>query len=316
MADVETILHAMLDRSRKKLILASALSNAVYTYLFAQKRVEMEDGGPDITNPLIVGRNPNITSMQYYDTVPVNQTDEFDTVKYLQSRVVGSVIISDQEQDENQGASVIFKIMEGKVKALDESIKEKFSDYVMGTGQGTDPNGLANLIPDDPTTGSIGGINLAEESQFRTSSYDFAGTLDANNIEEAFDDVFLDLTRNGESPSVIFSGRNIFRLHRTAARDKMQISLSETGIGKKLVNLGVVGTTHQGTPLLFDEKLPANKCYFVNDKYMMIHILKGVNMKIKKLVAPWNTDAAGRRTVWQGQLCTWRNDRTHAVVTN
>ena len=142
MATLDTVVHAMLTRSRKKLMLASALSNAVYAYLFASKRVITEDGGPSITNPLIVGRNPNITSMEYYDPVPVAQTSEFTTVQYTMSRVVGTVIISDQEQDENKGSAVIFKILEGKIKALDESIKEKFSDYLVSTGAGTDPNGL------------------------------------------------------------------------------------------------------------------------------------------------------------------------------
>jgi hypothetical protein len=39
-------------------------------------------------------------------------------------------------------------------------------------------------------------------------------------------------------------------------------------------------------------------------------------MKIKQLVAPWSMDATGRRVVWEGQLCTWRNYRTHAFLTN
>jgi hypothetical protein len=306
----------MLTRSRKKLMLASALSNTVYAYLFAQKRVHMEDGGPSITNPLITGRNPNIASMSYYDTVPVAQTNEFDTVSYTMARVVGTVIISDQEMDENKGNSVIFKILEGKITALDESIKEKFSDYLVSTGAGTDPNGLPNLIPDDPTTGSVGGINLATEPQFRPSVYNFAGALNANNIEEAFDDVLMDLTRNSEKPDVIFAGRNIYRLHRTAARDKMQISLDSSGTGKALVNLGIVGTTHQGTPLLFDEKLDPNTAYFINSKYLSLHILSGVNMKVKQLTAPWNVDAIGRRIVWEGQLCAWRMHRTHGKILN
>lgn len=316
MASVETITHAMLTRSRKKLMLASALSNAVYAYLFAQKRVVMEDGGPSITNPLITGRNPNIASMSYYDTVPVAQTNEFDTVSYTMARVVGTLIISDQEVDENKGNSVIFKILEGKITALDESIKEKFSDYLVSVGAGTDPNGLPNLIPDDPTTGSVGGINLALEPQFRPSVYNFAGTLNANNIEEAFDDVLLDLTRGNEKPNVMFAGRNIYRLHRTAARDKMQISLGATGVGKSLINLGIVGTTHQGTPLIFDEKLDPNTVYFINDKYLSLHILSGVNMKVKQLTAPWNVDAVGRRIVWEGQLCVWRQHRTHGKILN
>lgn len=322
MATLDTVVNAMLTRSRAKLIMASAISGTVSAYLHAKKRVVVEDGGPQISNPLITGLNPNVTSMQYYDTVPVNQTNEFITVNHFMSRVVGSLIISDQEEDENQGRAAIFKIIKGKIMALDESISRQFAAYHTSVGAGTDPNGLGNLIPVDPTSGSVGGISMAAESQWRTSAYDFAGTLTPENIEEAFDDITeLDLNRStdGQSspqPTVIFAGRNIYRMHKAAARDKQHIDLQATGTGKKLVNLGIVGTTHNGIPLLFDEKLLPNVAYFVNDGYMTLHVLRGVNMKIKKLVAPWSMDATGRRVVWEGQLCTWRNYRTHAYLTN
>jgi hypothetical protein len=322
MAALDTVINAMLTRSRAKLIMASAISGTVSAYLHAKKRVIIEDGGPSITNPLIVGLNPNVTSMQYYDQVPVNQTNEFTTVSYSMSRVVGSLIISDQEEDENQGRAAIFKILKGKIMALDESISRQFASYHTSIGAGTDPNGLGNLIPADPTTGSVGGISLATESQWRSSSYDFAGTLTPENIEEAFDDIIeLDLNRSSDGqtspqPTVIFAGRNIYRMHKAAARDKGVIQLKDTGTGKQLVNLGITGTTHNGKPLLFDEKLSANTAFFINEEYLTLHILRGVNMKIKQLVAPWNTDASGRRVVWEGQLCSWRQYRTHAYLTN
>lgn len=322
MATLDTVVHAMLTRSRGKLIMASAISSTVSTYLHAKKRVIVEDGGPSITNPLIVGLNPNVQSMQYYDTLNIAQTDEFTTVSYNMSRVVGSLIISDQEEDENQGRAAIFKIISGKIKALDESISRQFATYHTSVGTGTDPNGLGNLIPADPTTGTVGGINLATESQFRSSSYDFGATLTPENIEEAFDDIIeLDLNRSNDGqqspkPTVIFAGRNIYRMHKAAARDKQQISLDSTGTGKKLVNLGIVGTTHNGVPLLFDEKLSANDAYFVNDAYLTLHVLRNTNMRVKKLIAPWNMDATGRRIVWEGQLCSWRQYRTHAYMTN
>lgn len=324
MAALDTVVNAMLERSRAKLIMASAISGTVSAYLHAKKRVVIEDGGPEIGNPLITGMNPNVTSMQYYDELPVDQTNEFTTVTYNMSRVVGTLIISDQEEDENQGRAAIFKIIKGKIMALDESISRQFATYHTAVGTGTDPNGLGNLIPADPTTGSVGNISMASEAQWRTSSYDFAGTLTPENIEEAFDDVLeLDLNRGTstsaetkQKPTVIFAGRNIYRMHKAAARDKVSIQLGETGFGKKLINLGIVGTTHGNVPLLFDEKLSANVAYFVNDAYLTLHILRGVNMKIKQLVAPWNVDAIGRRVVWEGQLCSWRQYRTHAYLTN
>ena len=121
---VADVLHSTLTKSRRKLVMASIKSNALMAWVFANDRVEYEDGGYNITNPLTVGRNPNVTSYRYYGSLPVNQTNEFTTVEYTMARVVGTVIISDQEQDENKGNAVIFKILEGKIKALDESIKE------------------------------------------------------------------------------------------------------------------------------------------------------------------------------------------------
>lgn len=313
---METVLNSTLTRSRKKLILASVKSNALMAWAFANGRVEYEDGGHEITNPLTLGRNPNVASYQYYDEVPVQQTNEFDTVTFNWSRVAGTVIISDQEQDENRGQAQIFKLMKAKMQVLEESIKDKFSSYLYASGAGTDPNGLAALIPDDPTTGSIGNISRVAETQWRTSSYDFNGNLDNTNIEEAFDDILLDMTMKGDKPDVILCGRNIYRHYRTAVRDKVVINMGDSNSGKKMMDLGFSGVKHQNTTMMYDEDCPVNYAYFINSTYLRLHILRHVNMKVKELVSPWNVDAIGRRTVWQGQWCIWKAFRTHGVLIN
>lgn len=313
---LETVIHSMLDKSRRKLILASIKSNAYMAWQFANDNVDIEDGGANITNPLTVGRNPNITSYQYYDQVPVAQTNEFTTLKYGWSRVAGTVIISDQEQDENQGETAIFKLLKAKLDVLEESIKEKFSTYLYGAGAGADPLGLASLIPDDPTTGTLGTIDRTTETQWRTSAYQFSGALDATNIEEAYDDVLMDLTLKGEKPDLILMGRNIVRTYRQAIRDKVVINLADTKGGKAMYDLGFEGFKHNGVTCLYDEDCGVNRAYFINSKYLRLHILKGVNMKTKELSAPWTIDAVGRRVVWQGNMCLWRAFRTHAVLRN
>lgn len=311
-----TVLASVLTKSRKKLIMASVRSNALMAWAFASDHVETEDGGYNITNPLTIGRNPNVTAYEYYDQLPVAQTNEFTTVEYRWSRVAGTVIISDQEEDENTGDAMIFKLMKAKLDVLEESIKEKFSEYLYAVGGGSDPLGLASLIPDDPTTGTLGTINRATENQWRTSSYNFAGGLDATNIEEAFDDVLLDLTLKSDKPDLILAGRNIYRTYRAACRDKVVFNLSDTSNGKRMMDLGFGGMSHQNIPLVYDEDCPVNKVYFINSKYLRLHILKGVNMKVKNLNSPWDTDASGSRVVWQGQWCLWKAYRTHGVILN
>ena len=315
MATLSTVIASTLQGSRKKLMMASIRSNALMAWAFASDRVEYEDGGYDISNPLIVGRNPNVTSYEYYDQLPVAQTSEFATVRYRWSRIAGTVIISDQEEDENKGDLAIFKLLTKKMEVLEESIKEKFSDYLYGAGGGVDPLGLASLIPDDPTTGTLGGVNRATETQWRTSSYDFAGGLNAGNIEEAFDDIIMDLTVKNDKPDLILAGRNIYRLYRAAVRDKTVIQITGQN-GKAMMDLGFDGVMHQKIPILYDEDCPVNKAYFINSKYLRLHILKGVNMKVKQLSAPWDTDAHGSRVVWQGQWALWNAFRRHAVLNN
>lgn len=311
-----TVLASVLTRSRKKLIMASVRSNALMAWAFASDRVEYEDGGYNITNPLTVGRNPNVSAYEYYDQLPIGQTNEFTTLAYTWSRVAGTAIISDQEEDENKGDSAIFKLMKAKLDVLEESFKEKFSEYLYAAGGGSDPLGIASLIPDDPTAGTLGGISRVTEPQWRTSSYAFAGTLDATNIEEAFDDVLLDLTLKGEKPDLILCGRSIYRLYRAAVRDKVVLNLSDTSNGKRMMDLGFGGLSHQNIPMLYDEDCPVTKVYFINSKYLRLHMLKGVNMRVKELNSPWDMDASGSRVVWQGQWCLWKAYRTHAVVTN
>jgi hypothetical protein len=313
---LNTVLNSTLTKSRRRLVMASIKSNSLMAWVFANDRVEYETGGYNITNPLTVGRNPNITSYRYYSPVPVNQTDEFTTIEYGYSRVAGTVIISDQEEDENKGETAIFKLMKEKMNVLEESIKDKFSTYLYGFGGGTDPNGLLALIPTDPTTGSLGGLSRAVETQWRTSAYIFAGGMDSTNIEEVFDDVLMDLTLKGDKPSVILVGRNIYRIYRQAVRDKFTMPLTEGKAGKRMFDLGFEGCLHNGIPMMYDEDCPVNYAYFINDTYLRLHMLRGVNMRVKELTAPWDTDAVGSRVVWQGQWCLWRAYRTHAVLTN
>lgn len=314
MSVLETVIHSTLTKSRKKLLFASIKANVLMAWMFSKDRVDIEDGGRNITNPLIVGRNPNVGTYEYYQPVPMAQTNEFATVEYTWSRFAGSLVISDQERDENQGETAIFKLLEKKMEVLEESISEKFSEYMYGAGAGTDPYGLAATVPDDPTTGTLGGINRGLETQWRTSAYDFAGTLDYENIEEVLDDIGLDLKQKSDKPDIIIAGRDRYRDYRAAVRDKVTIELGNLKSGKGIVDLGFEGISHNGTPIVYDEDCPVNKMYMINSKYLRLHILKGVNMKVKNLIAPWTVDAIGRRIVWQGQMCLWKAHRTHAVV--
>ncbi len=311
------IVHANLTQSRKKLVWALMKANPLYAWLTANGRMDGFSGGTEITNPLVYGRNPNIVSYSYYDELPLAQTNEFETVSYGWSRVAGSVIISQEEEDENQGETKIFDLVKTKMQVLEVSLQEKFSEYLYGSGAGKDPNGLGNLVPDDPTTGTLGGLSRVTNEWWRNSSYDFAGAIDSSNFEQAMDDIELDMTVKKKKPDVIFMGRDLWRIGKQAIRDKFTIDVAAgQSAEKKMYDLQFKGFTWGGIQIILDQDCDPDKMYWINSEFLRGAYLRKVNWVTKKLTAPWNVEASGSRIVWQGQFCTWNQYRSHAVVNN
>lgn len=321
---IETVLHSTLEKSRKKLMFAAVKANAFYAYAMASGKVEYEDGGREISNPLITNRNPNVQSYEYYDTLPVTETSEFSTIRYGWARVAGSVIISEQEIDENKGEAEIFKILKGKMQTLEETIKEKFGSFLYGEGAGKDPNGLKLLLPctsqqDAMTTGGLSrGIKYTDGSGEEVKPWQtmyVESEITPTNVEETFDDILMDMKQGKEGkPDLILCGKNIYRKYRKAIRDKVQILADGTFAGKKMYDLGFDGVTFGGVTMLYDEDCDADKAYIINSNYLKMHVLKHVNMKVKELSAPWTQDVIGRRIVWQGQMCLWKAHRAHCAI--
>ena len=320
MGAINTVLSSTLEtpRARKELIFAQLRATVLSSFLMEKKRVELEDGGFEITQPLVIGRNNNIAAYSYYDELPVNQTSELTKLRYGFARVAGTVIISNQEEDENRGQSEVVKIAKAKIETLKVSIAERFGgEYFYGIGAGKNPNGLGLLIPDDPTTGTVGGIDRATNEYWRTLSYQFNNTLDKTNISQAFRAVFLDMKAGKEEkPDGIIAGRNIYEMYADFLESKSSLAAATFGTLTSTADFGFEALKYGHVPVMYDPNCPDDKAYFINTRYLKLHVLRHVNMKVSKLSAPWIMDASGTRITWQGQLCLWKADRTQAVINN
>lgn len=320
MGAINTVLATTLETPKAKgeLIFAQLRATVLGSFLFEKKRIDYEDGGYEVTNPLVIGRNPNVTSFSYYDELPVNQTNELTKVRYGFSRVAGTVIVSNQEEDENMGKSMVAKIVEAKLETLKLSIAERFGgQYFYGLGTGKDPNGLGLLIPDDPTTGTVGGIDRATNEYWRTLSYQFNGSLNSSNISQAFRAAFLDMKAGKqEKPDGIICGRSIFEMYSDFLESKSSLAAAGFNVLTGTADFGFEALKYGNVPVMYDPNCPDEKAYLINTKYLRLHVLKHVNMKVSKLSAPWIMDASGTRITWEGQLCLWKADRTQAVINN
>lgn len=320
MGAINSVICTTLEKpyTRKELIYAQLRSTVLSSFLMQKKRIVFEDGGHEITNPLIVGRNPNIVAYDYYEELPVAQTNEFTKVRYGFARIAGTVIVSQQEEDENQGEAEVIKIAKAKIETLKISMQEKFGmEYMYGLGVGKNPNGLGLLIPDDPTTGVVGGIDRATNPYWRTASYQMNGTMTMSNISKVFRGVFLDAkaAEEGRFDGIIV-GRNIYDMYADFLESKSSLAAQDFSKLTGKADFGFDQLNFRGTPVMYDPNCPDDKAYFINTKYLRLHVMRHVNMKVSKLEAPWTMDANGTRITWEGQLCLWKADGSQAVVNN
>ena len=216
------------------------------------------------------------------------------------------------------GEQAVIKIAKAKLENLKVSLREKFGqDYMYGLGLGKNPNGLGLLIPDDPTTGVVGGIDRATNPYWRTGTYQMAGSMDSTNISKVFRGVFLDAkaAEEGKFDGIIV-GRNICDMYADFLESKSSLAAQDFSRLTGKADFGFDQLNFRGVPVMYDPNCAPDKAYFINTKYLRLHVMRHVNMKVAKLEAPWVMDASGTRITWEGQLCLWKADGTQAVLNN
>ena len=168
------------------------------------------------------------------------------------------------------GDSRIFNLLEGKRQNLMDSLRNQlgtalFSD---GTGSGGQTiGGLQLLVADDPTTGTVGGIDRSTNTFWRNQVYDFStsagGNASATNIQAGMNSLYLSCqVQEGSFPDLILADNNYYTFFENSLQQIQRIT--NTGEGK----LGFEQLAYKSSAVVFDPNCPANHMYFLNTDYI------------------------------------------------
>ena len=83
---------------------------------------------------------------------------------------------------------------------------------------------------------------------------------------------------------------------------------------KSLADAGFTNLLYRGTPIVVDQKCPAGKMYFLNEKYMGFRHHRRRNFAFEPFMKPTNQDARIAKILWLGAL-TVSNPRMMGVIT-
>ena len=189
--------------------------------------------------------------------------------------------------------------------------------YSDGTGaNGKQVSGLTLHVADDPTTGTLGGINRANYPVWRNklfrASTDGGAAASATNIQNYFERTFRSATRGTEMPDVVIADAAYFGFYASSLLQQVRLAKDE-GYGVDGRNL-----MFYGAEVYYEESsagITANRAYFLNSNYIELVVHQDANVTPASERFAVNQDSMVVPVLWMGQLVS-ANPRLQAVLTN
>jgi len=132
-------------------------------------------------------------------------------------------------------------------------------------------NALPDLIVEDPTTGTVGGLARTSNEYVRNQFYDFTGDSIATALIPRMRTMFHDCSKlkgkGRQTPDCILTTQTIYEQYEEEALALGQIQLARNS-GTQRADLGMGGLSFKGAEMYWDPECPAGSMYFLNTDTM------------------------------------------------
>ena len=286
-----------------------ASNNALIAKLKNRGNIKPFSGGNVIMQELAFAENGNAGYYSGYESLPISAQDVISAAQYDIKQAACAVTISGLEQLQNASREQVIDLLEGRISVAETTMMNLLSEGVHsdGTGySGKEITGLQSQIPTDPTTGSVGGIDRANWSFWRSQVFDATtdggGATTATNIQQYFNSLWAQCVRGADRPDLIILDNAYWNLFATSLQNLQRFTSSQSA------NLGFVTLQYLGADVILDGGIggdtPASTAYFLNTKYLhyrpharrnMVPIAPGMRHSV-------NQDAEVQLIGWAGNL--------------
>ena len=291
-------------------------SNALLKRLQEKGNIRPITGGSKILEELEYGEG-DLTWYSGYEAITYTPKQLFSAAEYSLKLCAVPVAVSGEDMLKNAGESQIMNLMEKRIDNACKTMCNKMAAavYSDGTGSsGKEIGGLALLVADDPTTGTVGGINRATTGNefWRNKSLTPSEAITSSNILKNMDKLYLQLCRGIERPDLIVAGTNLYTTFEEALTPMQRFSDS------KLADAGFANLKYKNTDVIFDGgqggHCADDKMYFLNTDYIYLRPHQDRNMQVVggERVSV-NQDALYKIIGWAGNM-TMSNAAVQGVL--
>lgn len=277
----------------------------------------LEDGGRSLRFPIVLAKG---VAKSYYadDVFDSSRQEGLTHFQYEWRQFYSQVRIDGIEEIMNSGPSAAASLLNGRFLQAETTTAENFETMLMGDGTGNpdsegtakDFEGLQSLVPDDNTTGTIGGVSLATQTQARNQTYTTAVTAfnTSQNGRNAFTTLWANCTNKSRSPNFGVTTTAIWVLYNLSltTNERFEMMNKDSTLGKA----GFKSLQFMDFPITFSSQCPASHAYFLrfapprSDGGIFLALHRDRNFKLGPFRIPVDGDYRVAYSLTAGQLCT------------
>ena len=319
-ANFSNVLAITLESRTKTLADNVSKNNALLYRLDKRGNRKTVSGGSKIVEELAYGES-DYTWYSGYDTISFTNPEVFSAAEYAWKLLAAPVGISGEELLQNSGEERVIDLFEAKISNAETTLRNQMSAgiYSDGTGSsGKQLTGLKALVADDPTTGTVGGINRATSgNEFWRNQADVKATaadkLTTATIYGAINTLYLKCSRGTDRPDLIVADDTLYSLYEGS------LVAQQRFVNSELADAGFQNLKFKGSDVIYDGGMggycPEGHMYFLNTKYLKLRPHKDRDFRLigdRNRVAI-NQDAVFAIIGWAGNL-TMNNAELQGVL--
>lgn len=266
----------------------------LFNQLTKGKAIKKVDGGNQIEVSLEYATNTTFRSLTDLETLDTSRIDVFDAARYAWKEHGGTLVISELEKFKNMGEGRKFDVLSAKIDNAINSAKTDLNTkfFADSSSNSKDPHGLQVLVPDDATTGTVGQINRATFSFWRTKQITDGGTSYSTlraNMRTLYNNcsigAFSKHPTFGVTDQTVFEG---YEGLLTANERFTSKSDGDGGFDNEVIKF-------KGMKLAYDAQCKAGNMYFLNPEFLKLYVAKGIWLRLGDPVEPANQNAQIRK---------------------
>jgi len=286
--------------------------NALLTKLSSSGNVKSASGGRTIVQELEYAENATFKYYSGYETFDIAPTDVFDAAEYNWKQA--AVVVSASGLEVNvmtTGKEATLNLLEKRISNSMKTMRNNVSIGIYSDGTGSSSKqitGLQAQIADDPTSGTVGGINRANWSFWR-NQIGSAANISSTTLPGLMKAMWLACQRGPDVAKLIVADSIRFTDYWDSLTTIQRITREDKGMmGWETLAFLSAEVVYDG-----DSGLPAEHMYFLNTDYLFWRPHTSVNMVPLDRRDSLNQDAFLVPVVFAGNL-TMSNAARQGVI--